>query len=296
MYNNLKMSKKFINDGYLSLKGIFDRHLCQKLNRDIKKIRKINRNTFLSKKEYLFKQKENKNNILDKFNLDFILKNNLFLQKIKLILGDDFEIYAKRIICGVPHSYLPKWISAEEDLNSINVGKFIKPKFRDLRYFHGIDYHQDMIDFPKEECKYITVYIYLDKVTKKMSPLNLLTGTHKGGPSIFPHNLKFKKKIIYKTDEGKLFYTKNKKLIGNAGDAWIWHCCLLHGTQVNLEKKPRFSLRLILKQKKKNKLSLMTKTNNKIKNIVSFKKMLDFSKYKVFKSEKRNITMLNKNR
>ena len=107
-----------------------------------------------------------------------------------------------------------------------------------------------------------------------MSPLNLLPGTHLGGPSIFPHNLNInKKKIIYKSDGGKVINAKNKMLIGDAGDVWMWHCCLLHGTKINVASKPRFSLRLILRQKKNCNNALMNKVNKKIKNIVSFKKM-----------------------
>ena len=190
----MKESEKFINLGYLDFKGMFDKNLCKKLNTSILKVRKINKNIFVKKKDYSIKKTKNKNNIIDQFDLDFIFKNKLFLNKIKLILGEEFEIYAKRIICGVPNNIFPKWISSKMDLNSINVGKFIKSKYGDLRYFHGIDYHQDIIDFSQEEGNFVTVYIYLDKVTKKMSPLNLLPGTHLGGPSIFPHNLIFKKK------------------------------------------------------------------------------------------------------
>ena len=289
----MKESEKFINLGYLNFEGMFDKDLCKKLNKNILKVRKINKNIFVRKKDYSIKKTKNKNNILDKFNLDFIFKNKHFLSKIKLILGEEFEVYAKRIICGVPNSIFPKWISSKMELNSINIGKFIKSRYGDLRYFHGIDYHQDIIDFSQEEGNFVTVYIYLDKVTKKMSPLNLLPGTHLGGPSVFPHNLTFKrKKIIYKTEDGKLFYSNNKNLIGDAGDVWIWHNCLLHGTQINLANEARYSLRIILRQKKKDNSSLMTKTNKKIKNIVSFKKMIDFSRYQTLNLNKRNISKL----
>ena len=289
----MKDSEKFINLGYLNFKRMLDKNLCKQLNEYVLKSRNINKNTFITKKEFSIKRNKNKNNILDEFNLDFIFKNKFFLKKIKLILGEDFEIYAKRIICGIPNNLFPKWISSKMDLNSINVGKFVKHKYNDLRYFHGIDYHQDIIDFVQEEGNFITVYIYLDKVTKKMSPLNLLPGTHLGGPSIFPHNLIFnKKKIIYKTEEGKLFNSYNKTLVGDAGDVWMWHNCLLHGTQINISREPRYSLRIILRQKKKNKSSLMTKTNMKIKNIISFKKMISFSRYQALNLTKRNISKL----
>ena len=267
-------AKKFINLGYLGFRNFLNKDLCKKLNHDISKIRRISKNTFLSRKDYSIKQKKNTKNILDNFNLDFIFKNKIFLKKIKFILGEDFELYAKRIICGIPHKFFPTWISPHMDLNHHNIGNFIKPKYRDIRYFHGIDYHQDFIDFSLERGNFITVYIYLSKVTKKMSPLNLLPGTHLGGPSIFPHNLNInKKKIIYKSDGGKVINSKNKMLIGDAGDVWMWHSCLLHGTEINTVSKPRFSLRLILRQKKNCNNALMNKVNKKIKNIVSFKKM-----------------------
>ena len=85
---------------------------------------------------------------------------------------------------------------------------------------------------------------------------------------------------------------KNKMLIGDAGDVWMWHSCLLHGTEINVASKPRFSLRLILRQKKDCNKSLMIKVNKKIKNIVSFKKMSDLSRYETLGIKKRNISRL----
>ena len=66
-------------------------------------------------------------------------------------------MYASRIICALPHELMPKWISEKMDLDSPNIGEFIKDEFRDIRYFHGIDYHMDLIDFSKENSDFITV-------------------------------------------------------------------------------------------------------------------------------------------
>ena len=74
-------AKKFINSGYLDFKNLLNKDLCKKLNHDISKIRGINKNTFLSRRDYLIKQKKNTKNILDNFNLDFIFKNEFFLKK-----------------------------------------------------------------------------------------------------------------------------------------------------------------------------------------------------------------------
>ena len=51
-------AKRFINLGYLGFKNFINKDLCKKLNHDISKIRRINKNTFLSKKHYLIKQKK----------------------------------------------------------------------------------------------------------------------------------------------------------------------------------------------------------------------------------------------
>tara|TARA_B100002003_G_C14023503_1_gene493534 strand:- start:134 stop:1030 length:897 start_codon:yes stop_codon:yes gene_type:complete len=291
-------AKQFINSGYLFYRNLVNKDLCKKLHNAIAKNRRVSKNIFLSRKDYFSKQKKNKeflykSNILDNFNLDFVFKNKLFLKKVKLILGKDFEVYAKRIICGIPHKFFPTWISHKMELDENNMGPFIKQKYRDIRYFHGIDFHQDFIDFLLERGNFITVYVYLSKVTKEMSPLNVIPGTHLGGPSIFPHNLNQNKgKIIYKADGGKVINSKNKMLIGDAGDVGMWHSCLLHGTQINTASIPRFSLRLILRQKKNYNNSLMNRVNKKIKNIVSFEKMFDHSRYKTLGIKKKNTYRL----
>ena len=50
------------------------------------------------------------------------------------------------------------------------MGRFIKEKYRDITYFRGIDFHQDIIDFPHKQSDFATFYVYLDNVDK-----NLLT-------------------------------------------------------------------------------------------------------------------------
>ena len=279
--------KFFIDNGYLEFKNLLSKAECKKLNNKILKIRKIDEKIFFETKNEYQKynnKKINSKNILDRFNLNFILKNKKFRSKIENILGKEYYLYASRVICALPHKFLPKWINSKMDTGQPNLGNFIKPKFRDMRYFHGIDYHMDLVDFSKEKSNFITVYIYLDEVTKKMSPLNILPKTHLGGADSYPHNLLNKKnKIIYKTHAKKKIFTKNKVLTGSAGDTWLWHGCLLHGTNFNVQgDTPRLSLRLILRQKN----TLMDDLNFKIGNTVALKKM---KRAKGYFNKKNNI-------
>ena len=278
----------FIKNGYCSFKNLLSEKKSKDLNDKIINLRKLGKNIFLSKENYIKKKKSKKKyiskNILDNFSTDYFLKNKKLLKKVQLLLGKNYELYASRVICAIPHIWMPKWITKKMDLESPNIGEFIKDEFRDIRFFHGIDYHMDLIDFSKEDANFITVYIYLDKVTKKMSPLNILPKSHMAGSDPYPHKLlKHKDKVIYQSDLGKKIVTKPKELIGSAGDVWAWHGCLLHGTNFNVQGNiPRLSLRLIYRQTKKSKAPINL-VNGKIKNTIALKKMRQNDRYSFIK-------------
>ena len=283
---NKRLKDKFIKEGYIECENLFNSKKCEKISSKLKKsfnLKKI----FLSKNEFLNQnKKQRKTNFIDKLNINFLIKNKKFQKLLENILGENYYLYASRVICGVPLHFLPYWIKEKMILNSPNLNPFIRKKFKSIRYFNGIDYHMDLIDFKNEQSDFVTVYVYLDKVTKKMSPLNLLSGSHFGGAQIFPHKI-LKKKNQYVYYSGKrVINTKKKILLGTSGDAWIWHGCLLHGSEFNTSQQPRFSLRFIFRKgsnKGKNK-TLMSEINSKIKNITAKSNMSDYRKYKKFYS------------
>ena len=75
---------------------------------------------------------------------------------MKKILGQNFRILNHKLVMGVPESYLPEWIKLLIKNNtSNNLGKYIKPKYRDITYFKGLDFHQDIIDYPYRTADFI---------------------------------------------------------------------------------------------------------------------------------------------
>ncbi len=283
--NKLEESLKsaFNKKGFISLKGIFDKTKCSLLHSKIEKTRKIDSSLFLSKNEYeenKFKKPTVNPNLLDKLDLSFIYENQTFLNRIKLLLGDDFYLYASRIICGIPNAFIPSWISEALDVKAPNLGAFIKPEFNDIRYFHGIDYHMDMIDLSNEYSDILTIYIYLDHVGKEMSPLLLLPGTHYGGTDVYPHNLSENNNLIkYSPPNKKSISSTPYALEGNSSDAWLWHGCLLHGTKTNKTKKARYSIRLIYRKSPNSSTAFIDEINRKIKNTIALQKMTDTSRF-----------------
>jgi len=225
---------------------------------------------FLTEKEYL-KQETHFNsnptkqrNFLNSFEteLAFVEKHEQLQETIKLILGEDYEVVIKKAICGVPFSWLPEWVEKRvANVNVANLGPYIKPEYRDITYFRGIDYHQDIIDWPKgstdlDPASFITVYVYLHEVTEHDSPLHLLPGSHKLGATLFPHQLAQQdaQRWKYQDDNGKEMMCDELVLMGEAGFVGMWHNCTLHGTQPvnNKEEKMRLSLRYLLAKSNEN--------------------------------------------
>lgn len=266
------MINSFINNGYFKFNKLNIKKNVKKLNSNILKEKKIDKDIFLTKKKYyLIKNKKfETKDILTKFKIDFLLNNNQFNKTLSRILGKNFTLYAQRVICSVPKSIYPLWIKKKLEGEVPNLNKFIKPKYRYMRYLAGADFHSDYIDFPtSDKGNFITIYVYLDKVTKSRSPLILLPKTHLAGYDKYPHNLKHSKtknKIIYYPKNKKKISTNKIYLIGKAGDAWGWHAHLLHGTNQAYSKVPRLSLRLIFKNEKPSKLSKIFIVNKKIRN------------------------------
>ena len=88
-------------------------------------------------------------NFLNQFEdeLKLVEQNSEIQESLGYMLGDDYEIVIKKAICGVPDSWLPDWVKNEiKGLNVANLGDYIKPEYRDITHFRGIDFHQDIID------------------------------------------------------------------------------------------------------------------------------------------------------
>ena len=152
-----------------------------------------------------------------------------------------------------PQSIMPDWLKkiSEKRLDG-HLAQYVKPEFRDISYFSGIDYHMDLIDYPDFDGDYLTVYVYLTDVDESYSPLHIIPKSHRLGPTLFPHNLK-------KTNnENTIQYSKNnkdydtfevRKLTEEKGSVFLWSALTIHGTKLSNALKPRVSVRYTFKKK-----------------------------------------------
>jgi hypothetical protein len=192
-------------------------------------------------------------NLLDRFDLSFVLETPAIAELLDRICGPGRSIVLAKAVCGAPLDWLPEYVRAEiRDAPAAMLGPYVRPAYRDITYFHGIDYHQDIIDYPRRPSDIVTLYVYLGDVTPADSPLFLLPRSHSLGATVFPHDLTAAGSDadtwIYSDRRGGRLEVRQRVLTGGAGSAAIWHACLLHGTQPAADSHARISIRYVIEK------------------------------------------------
>lgn len=264
---------KFINSGIQNCGKTYQLSHCKRLLKTIYQTRNFKK-IFLTQKEfdstnqsYFGTNPKPGRNLLHKLDCSFIFDNKKFISEMKKTLGNNFRILDYKLVMGVPNTIIPKWI-IKRTLNqhTINLGAFIKPRYRDITYFRGIDFHQDIIDFPTRDADFITAYIYLEDVNENTSPLYLIPNSHKLGATQFPHKLKFlnKKTVNYQNNKDEI-KSNIFMLSGKAGSLSYWHPFTLHGTKPHELSIPRISIRILAEKNRRINVNCnLDKINKKI--------------------------------
>ena len=252
-----RVEADFITKGAHLFEERLDVAACEALLADIRATRRFDDDLFLSEAafdadpQYTGVNPRPGRNLLETFEgrLDFVERAPHVVGALTSLLGEGYEILNKKIVCGVPASSVPPWLKARIHGNPVNnLGAYVRPEYRDITYFYGIDFHQDLIDYKDREADFVTLYVYLHPVTRADAPLYLLEGSHRLGGSVFPHDL---------TPAGPDAWTyvngghgearvQQRILTGDTGFAAMWHACTLHGTQPDAADHERISLRYLV--------------------------------------------------
>ncbi|KRA65957.1 hypothetical protein ASD79_01345 [Caulobacter sp. Root655] len=249
----------FIARGYHVFEGGVDPATAGDLLAKIRALRTFDTDLFLGEAEfdadpqYIGVNPAPGRNLLERFEaeLAFVENDPAIVSALTALLGESYEILLKKLICGVPASVVPDWLKTRIAGNPVNnLGAYVKAPFRDITYFYGIDFHQDLIDYKDREADFITLYIYLHDVGAHDAPLFLLEDSHKLGGTLFPHDLaKNDGGWLYRDGRGNAVQTRQHLLTGQTGYAAMWHACTLHGTQPDAADNERLSLRYLIARK-----------------------------------------------
>jgi len=247
----------FIRDGAHLFDEALDQAACADLLARIRATREFGSSLFLGEAEfdadpqYTGVNPKPGRNLLERFEnrLGFVERAPHIVDALTTLLGPDYEVLNKKVVCGVPASAVPEWLRTRILGNPVNnLGAYVRPQYRDVTYFYGIDFHQDLIDYKDREADFLTLYIYLHPVSRADAPLYLLEGSHLLGGSVFPHNLTRigDKDWLYRNGEHGEVVARQRVLTGGAGFAAMWHACTLHGTQPDAADHERISLRYLI--------------------------------------------------
>jgi hypothetical protein len=200
-------------------------------------------------------------NLLEQFGplLGFVEQDAGIVRGLTELLGPGYDCLNKKLVCGVPQSWVPAWVRDRIAGNPVNnLGAYIRPEFRDITYFYGIDFHQDLIDYKNREADFVTLYIYLHPVGRADAPLFLLEGSHVLGGVMFPHELErtAPDAWLYRDGVGGQVEVKQHLLVGDTGYAALWHACTLHGTQPDAADHERISLRYLFAKSAKGRFGI----------------------------------------
>lgn len=245
----------FVNDGFSTFETLFDSQKSIELLHTAQQTRDLN-DIFLSEEEFDHQRSFSRTgprpgrNLAEKLDTEFIFGSEKFSFIMENLLGPKYRIFDYKFVCGVPTSCLPEWIKLKvKDKLVNNLGMYIKPKYRDITYFHGIDFHQDIIDYPYRKADFVTAYIYLDEVNNMQAPLHILPRSHLLGCTEFPHEIKQTGRLYSYGDRlGNKLECDCVVLTGGAGDMSVWHSAILHGTQPQIDDESRVSLRVLIER------------------------------------------------
>ena len=205
---NLKDFRTYENDGVIRVKNVFSKIEITKLKRKI--------NSYIKKNAKILKGKE----------INFIKKEVNSVHSFK-------DVFFKKF-------------SNQEKI--LNLGKFFlkaKPKIRHYEYFAkprkiGLSspMHQDNYYWNLKNPNSFTIWIAIDKATKKNGAVEYLLGSHK---KLYSHVASYAPGSSQKVREIKKLKKRYKiKIFSlNPGDCLIHHSQIIHGSKKNLSNISR---------------------------------------------------------
>lgn len=224
---------------------------CAQLLADIRATRRFDESLFLSETGFAALPPTGDQgpggNLLERLDpkLGFVERAPQVVEALWSLLGPDYQILDKRVVCALPASAVPEWVKRRAGDGPIDdLGAYVRPQLRDIDYVWGGAFRQDLSELSEFSADVVTLHLYLHPVGDADAPLQLLEGSHRMGDAAHPHALKRIGTAAWRYRNGAHgeMYLTERTLTGEAGFAALWHACLLNGAAPAAEH-PRISLR-----------------------------------------------------
>jgi hypothetical protein len=240
----------FVRKGAHLFEEPVDAAACAALLAEIHAMRRFDESLFLSEAEAAAAPPAapSGRNLLERLGarLGFVERAPQVVEALWSLLGPDYRILDRTLVCELPARALPAWLQRRGHGDPAHgLDRYVRPELRDMAYVHGSDFHQDLSPDLERPAEVVTLHVYLHEVGEADAPVHLLEGSHRMGASALPHDLKRTGGASWRYRNGlcgDLFVTQ-RILTGEAGFAALWHACALHGTPPGAAERERISLR-----------------------------------------------------
>jgi hypothetical protein len=244
----------FVRKGAHIFEEPVDPGACAELLAEIHGTRRFDETLFLSEAEFAADPRvagvnpKSGRNLLERLapRLGFVERAPQIVEALWSLLGPDYRILDRMVVCELPARVLPDWLRRRGHGDPTRgLGGYVRPELRDIAYVHGSDFHQDLIGDQQREADFVTLHVYLHPVTETDAPVHFLEGSHRMGASAFPHDLQPTKPASWRYRNGACgdIFVSQRVLTGETGFAALWHACALHGTPPACGDRERISLR-----------------------------------------------------
>jgi hypothetical protein len=246
-----------VRRGAYLFEDLLDPTACAGLLGEVRSTRRFDQSLFLTEAEVAAAPQRDVQgpkpgcNLLERLDsrLGFVERAPQIVEALWSLLGPDFRILDKRVVCALPASAIPDWVKRRADradCDGDGLAACIRPEFRDIAYAWGADFHQDLNEVSDDGADVVTLHLNLHPVAEADGPVHLLEGSHRMGGSVFPHDLKQTAKgWRYRNGDHGEMYVTDRTLTGEAGLAALWHACTLNSGP-SAGEHPQISLRYLI--------------------------------------------------
>ncbi len=196
------------------------------------------------------RQVERKNNLMYS-DMGWFLESRSFeklVRGISVYIGPDIDMFLARLLIAVPLCDIPNYIQRRyfpmEELLHGSINRFVKDEFLRAFFFIHNPWHQDWVDMPRSDLRFITTLLPITNRRGDQAPLYILPKSAAVEPQAtpIPHEEDDATTTLMAGPGGPRPFEKRRMLV-DPGDLLAWSARTFHKVEPNLSAEPAINLR-----------------------------------------------------
>lgn len=235
----------FMRKGVYVFEERLSESACAALLADVRRGWRLDESLFLSEAEFDASAPPPRRSLLEALDgkLAFVERAPQIVQALWSLLGPDYEVLDREMVCLLPESVIPAWVKRRiQGVGDGELAAFVRPERRGVSYRARLDLRQEP-DSGERPGEAVTLDVYLHAVAETEAPLCVLEGSHRLGAFDAPANLARTAPGAWRYRNARLgdLNLIERQLVAKAGCAVLRHGWTLSGDAPGAQH-PRISL------------------------------------------------------